>query len=86
MVTNERIVLRWDANDDSGPTYRTTVTITFAALDDGRTLVTIAEEGWHRTETGERAAFDNCEGWSGVLCCMKAWLEHGIGLRDGFYA
>jgi uncharacterized protein YndB with AHSA1/START domain len=57
----------------------------FEPLDDGRTLVSIAEEGWRDTETGRRASYGNCEGWTGMLAAMKAWIEHGINLRDGFY-
>jgi uncharacterized protein YndB with AHSA1/START domain len=84
---NRLIVLRWAGADDGrGTDYQTTVTMSFEPLEDGRTLVTIAEEGWRPTEQGQQAAFGNCEGWAGVLCCMKAWLEHGIMLRDGFYA
>jgi uncharacterized protein YndB with AHSA1/START domain len=85
---NRRIVLRWEANDDTEPAtgaYLTTVTMEFEPLDDGRTLVTIAEGGWRPTEGGQRASYGNCEGWTGALCCMKAWLEHGINLRDGYY-
>ena len=55
------------------------------ALDDGRTLVTIAEEGWRDTEAAQQASYGNCEGWTGMLCAMKVWLEHRINLRDGFY-
>lgn len=81
-----RIALRWDAADDGGPAYRTTVTMTFDALEDGRTLVTIAEEGWREGDANLQASYGNCEGWSHMLCAMKAWLEHGVNLRDGFYA
>jgi uncharacterized protein YndB with AHSA1/START domain len=91
---DRRIVLRWEANEgapadgDAVTTsagYTTEVTMEFTPLDDGRTLVTIAEEGWRPTEAGQRASYGNCEGWTGALCAMKAWLEHGINLRDGFY-
>jgi uncharacterized protein YndB with AHSA1/START domain len=85
---NERIVLKWDANegaDAKGPPYKTTVTMTFAALEDGRTLVTIAEEGWRETPAGIKGAFGNCEGWTGMLCALKAYIEHGLNLRAGFY-
>ena len=83
---DRRIVLRWQAADAGDDPYETTVTIDFEALDDGRTLVTIAEEGWHDTAAGHQASYGNCEGWTGMLCAMKIWLEHGINLRDGFYA
>ncbi|MEN3950774.1 SRPBCC family protein [Iodidimonas sp. SYSU 1G8] len=92
---NRRIVLRWEANDGApsdgeaavtaSAGYSTTVTMEFEALEDGRTLVTIAEEGWRETPTGLSASYGNCQGWSQMLCAMKAWLEHGINLRDGMY-
>lgn len=93
VVPNERIVFEWEANEGppadgetvTGTGYNTRVTMTFAALDDGRTLVTIAEQGWRSTETGLRGSYGNCEGWTGMLCALKMWLEHGVNLRDGFY-
>ena len=87
---DKRIVLRWDAPenaaapDDSGH-RRTTVTMTFEPLDDGRTLVRISELGWSETPEGVAASYGNCEGWTGMLCAMKVWLEHGLNLREGFY-
>jgi len=82
---DRRIVLQWQAADGADKPYETTVTIEFEPLDDGRTLVTIAEEGWRDTKAAQQASYGNCEGWTGMLCAMKVWLEHGINLRDGFY-
>ena len=82
---DRRIVLQWQAADNADKPYETTVTIEFEPLDDGRTLVTIAEEGWRDTEAAQHASYGNCEGWTGMLCAMKVWLEHRINLRDGFY-
>lgn len=81
LVQDQRIVLQWQTAEGDW----TTVTMTFQGLDDGRTLVRIAEEGWPDTPAGAKASFGNCEGWTGMLCAMKAWLEHGIRLRQGFY-
>ncbi len=92
---DEEIVFRWAAHEegnaaghdtaqDTAP-YDTTVTMTFDALEDGRTLVSISEEGWRATPGGLKASFGNCEGWTQMLCALKGWLEHGINLRDGFY-
>lgn len=78
---DRRIVLRWEGEDAT----HTTVTMEFDPLDDGRTLVSIAEEGWQPTDSGTEASYRNCEGWTGALCAMKVWLEHRINLRDGFY-
>lgn len=86
VVSNERIALRWDASVSKGEApYKTRIDMSFEALDDGATLVTIAESGWRDGEAGLRKSYINCEGWSQMLCCMKAYLEHGINLRDGFY-
>ena len=57
----------------------------FEQLDDGRTLVTIAEAGWRETEAGLKSCIGNTEGWTGMLCALKVWIEHGINLREGFY-
>jgi uncharacterized protein YndB with AHSA1/START domain len=57
----------------------------FEALEDGRTLVAISEEGWRETEGGLKASYGNCMGWSQMLCALKVWLEHGINLREGMY-
>jgi len=86
VVPNRRIVLRWEANEGEGPAgYKTTVTMTFEPLDDGRTLVEIAEEGWRDTPAGLKASYGNCMGWSQMLCAMKVWVEYGINLREGMY-
>ncbi|CDZ69683.1 Activator of Hsp90 ATPase 1 family protein [Neorhizobium galegae bv. orientalis] len=92
---NRKIVLRWDATEgnavEQGPenvvpaNYKTTVTMTFEPLDGNRTLVTIAEEGWRETKGGLEASYGNCQGWSQMLCAMKAYVEYGINLREGMY-
>ena len=95
VVPDRRIVLRWDAADGeqdiaSGETfavadYKTQVTMEFSALDDGRTLVEIREEGWREDQKALDASYGNCHGWTQMLCSLKAWLEHGLNLRDGMY-
>ena len=85
---DQKVVLHWGAADgtpDQGGSYDTTVTMTFEGLDDGRTLVTIAETGWRDTAAAQKAAFGNCEGWTGMLCALKVYIEHGINLRADFY-
>ncbi len=95
VVPDERIVLEWQANEGEPPNveggeltdadYRTTVTMSFKALDDGRTLVEIAEEGWRFNDGALKASYGNCQGWSQMLCALKMWVEHGINLREGMY-
>ncbi len=87
VVPDQKIVLRWEAPEDGDPsgTYQTTVTMTFEALEDGRTRVAIHEAGWRENEAGQKASYGNCEGWTGMLAAMKAYLEYGVNLREGFY-
>ena len=98
VVPDERIVLQWDAAEGEPPNvedssrpemanaaYKTTVTMTFKGLDDGRTLVEIAEEGWRENQAALQASYGNCQGWTGMLLALKVWLEHGINLRQGLY-
>ncbi len=87
VVPNERIVLRWDANEAGGEApYKTRITMTFTPLDgDTRTKVEVAEEGWRESQAGLDAAFGNCMGWSQMLAALKMWVEHGINLREGMY-
>lgn len=95
VVPDEKIVLRWDAAEGEQVTadgidivpagYKTTVTMTFKATDDGRTKVEIEERGWRETEGALQASYGNCMGWSQMLAALKAWKEHGINLREGAY-
>ncbi len=80
-----RIVIEWDGEaTTTGSTTRTT--FEFEPVDgDTRTLVTITESSWLPTPEGARNAFGNCAGWTGMLAALKAWVEHGINLREGFY-
>ena len=95
VVPDERIVLEWKASEGEAPNveggemkdadYNTTVTMSFKALDDGRTLVEIAEEGWRENQGALSASYGNCQGWTGMLLALKVWLEHDINLREGLY-
>lgn len=91
VIPDEKIVLRWQAaegtitHDNRKGSSTTTVEMTFTPLEGDRTLVEIIEYGWDDSEKGYEAAFGNCCGWTGMLAAMKAWLEYGINLREGFY-
>ena len=86
-LPHRRIVIEWDAQPGAAEVGKTTVEFEFEPIDgDTRTLVTITESSWLPTAAGAKNAFGNCEGWTGMLAAMKAWLEYGINLREGFYA
>lgn len=82
-----RIVIRWDAAPGTSDDAKTTVEFDFESIDAGaRTLVTISESSWRATPAGAKSAFGNCEGWTSMLSALKAWVEHGVNLREGFYS
>jgi uncharacterized protein YndB with AHSA1/START domain len=81
-----RIVIEWSGDASTGDNGTTRTVFEFEPIDDDtRTLVTITESSWRPTPEGAKAAFGNCEGWTGMLSALKAWVEHGINLREGFY-
>jgi uncharacterized protein YndB with AHSA1/START domain len=82
VVPNELITFGWEASEGG---YDTLVEMRFEPLDKRTTLVTIAESGWKETAKGLESSYSNCEGWTNMACCLKAFLEHGINLREGFY-
>ena len=93
-LNRSRPLREWGANEAASgeigakgteTDYRTTVTMLFKPTDDGRTLVEIVEEGWSDTPGALRGSYNNCEGWTGMLLALKAWLEHGVNLREGLY-
>lgn len=82
-----RIVIEWAGEATTGESGTTRTTFDFEPIDgDTRTLVTITESSWRLTPDGAKNAFGNCEGWVGMLAALKAWVEHGINLREGFYS
>ncbi|MFC2252712.1 SRPBCC domain-containing protein [Labrys portucalensis] len=87
VMADSHIVLRWDGPEpaDGAARYKTRIEMNFEALEDDATLVTIAETGWSEDAQGQHASYLNCEGWSQMLCCLKAYLEYGINLREGYY-
>src|SRR5215213_2888639 len=84
VVPDQRIVLEWKANEGEAPNveggestrldYDTTITMTFKGLDDGRTLVEVAEEGWRENQGALQASYGNCQGWTGMLLALKVWV------------
>jgi uncharacterized protein YndB with AHSA1/START domain len=95
MIRNKLIRFKWVANEgiyapEEGKMphpggYDTTVDITFEALDKKETLVKIIEGEWHPTEDGLQGSYQNCQGWTNMSCCLKAYLEYDINLRKGFF-
>jgi len=83
VVTNELIELaidskEWDKTEDDA--YEVLVIFEFEELDDG-TMLSISEQGWKTDADGLKGSHDNCEGWTHMTMCLKAYLEHDIDLR-----
>ena len=81
VVPDKLIAFEWDSPDANV----CRVEITFEALNDHETLVSISESGWPETEKGLQLSYGNCMGWSQMLSALKAFLEYGINLRKGAY-
>ncbi|MBA2301563.1 MAG: SRPBCC domain-containing protein [Acidobacteria bacterium] len=82
VVPGKLIVFEWAASEGG---YNTRVEMTFEAVDADTTLIGISESGWHQTPEGLTSSYGNCMGWTQMLCCLKAFTEHGINLREGAY-
>ncbi len=52
-------------------------------FSDHSTVVKIREGERDNDSAGIRWLKGNTEGWANFLCCLKAYLEHGINLRKG---
>jgi uncharacterized protein YndB with AHSA1/START domain len=82
-VEPERLIeLEWRATDGD---YRTHIRMQFGAVGPTTTMVTISESGWHETAAGLASSYDNCGGWMQMACSLKAFVEYGINLRNGFF-
>ena len=73
---NKTILIEWGE-----PAVRNSVEWTFTARDEG-TIVTIQNSGFRGTpDEIIQQALDSKQGFTIVLCGLKAWLEHGIQLN-----
>ena len=93
-IPGERIVIEWAARDyDEAPDnllpppveYTTTVEMNFESLTPQSTLVRIVESGWRPTQGGSTTTTATARAGSNWACCLKAWVEYGINLREGFF-
>ena len=73
-----RIVFDWGASR-----VRTRVTIQLRSDQPGSTIVSINESRFPLQREGVFRALEQNAGWTYFLCCLKAWVQHGINLRRG---
>jgi uncharacterized protein YndB with AHSA1/START domain len=69
--------------DSSGSGSKSRVTFALKPDESGATVVAINETGWPMDPEGVNRALGQAAGWTYFLCCLKAWLQHGINLRLG---
>lgn len=80
-ITNERLVFEWPSNTHG---IDTEVIMEFSELGPSTTLVEIRESGWPDSESGLASSYENCSGWTHMLCSLKAWIESGADIKQ-FY-
>jgi len=93
VVRNKLIQFSWEASEGvydaktgqmpGGAGYDTVVEVSFEPLNANETLVKIVEGKWRPTEAGLQGSYGNCQGWTHMSMCLKAYLEYGINLRRG---
>lgn len=81
-VPDKKIAIEWKAQDGD---YNTAVEFTFTPLDAESSKIEIQESGWKQTPEGLKSSYGNCFGWTQFLCCLKAYLENGIRMREFFF-
>jgi len=69
----------------SGSGANCVVVITLESKGENKTLVKVTESDWPADYKGANQCMEQVEGWTKFLCCMKAFLEHGINLRVGAF-
>ena len=84
VVDNELIAFDWQANEEDAD-YLIRVTMRFSDAGEGRAKVEVEESGYRDTDAARKASYGNCMGWAQMLAALKAWVEHGINLREGAY-
>jgi uncharacterized protein YndB with AHSA1/START domain len=80
LDVNEKLVCSWQGWQVE---QSTTWTMIFEPLEGGATRVVIHETGWRSDQRGLESSYAHCHGWTHMLLCLKAFLEHGIDLRSG---
>jgi uncharacterized protein YndB with AHSA1/START domain len=82
-IKNQKIVFEWSSAVE---TNRLRVEIAFESLGEDSTMIKISESGWTNEEqTSLDESYSNCQGWTQMLCSLKAYLEYDKNLREFYY-
>jgi uncharacterized protein YndB with AHSA1/START domain len=77
VETNKMISFSWNGSGTD-----CLVVINLESIDKN-TVVKITESSWPADFNGAKQCMGQVEGWTHFLCCLKAYLEYGINLREG---
>jgi hypothetical protein len=61
----------------------TLVDLELLADDATSTVVKVTESAWPNDDDGVARALEQTAGWTDLLCSLKAYVLHGINLREG---
>lgn len=75
---NRKVVYDWAASG-----IKTRVTIALQPGDPDTTDIAISEAEWPMDSEGVKRAMGQNAGWTFTMCCLKAYVQHGINLRLG---
>jgi len=78
VVPDQSISFLWSASG-----VEALVTIKLEGGDNSSTIVKISESSWPADSEGINRCLEQTQGWTHMLCCLKAYLEYGINLRTG---
>ena len=79
VVKDQAVTLEYDRPDGG----KIVVEMVFLPLDASATTVQVNETGWRATPEDISESYGNAGGWMHMMCCLKAFLEYGINLREG---
>ncbi len=74
---NKKITFTWPGYKVD---YDINVTFIFEEVD-GKTRVSVTEEGYKNDDDGITSSFMNNAGWKDMLLSLKAWVMYGVDLR-----
>jgi hypothetical protein len=77
-VDDDRIRFQWQASG-----VRTLVDLEVLPDDATSTVVKVTESAWPNDDDGVARALEQTAGWTDFLCSLKAYVLHGINLREG---
>lgn len=78
VVQDQSISFLWPASG-----VEALVEIRLVAFDYTKTIVKVTESSWPADIDGIARCLGQTQGWTHMLCCLKAYLEYGINLRIG---